>query len=69
MRERGLAGQPQKRWRHPPSGVTTSLCLPNVLDRSFTVERIDIAGASHYVQLDRPIEVVAAILGATRPAR
>jgi putative transposase len=37
MRERGLAGQPQKRWRHPPSALTTAPCLPNVLDRGFTV--------------------------------
>jgi transposase InsO family protein len=38
MRERGLAGQPQKRWRHPPSAPTTDPCLPNVLDRGFHVE-------------------------------
>jgi len=37
MRERGLAGHPQKRWRHPPSGLTSAPCLPNILDRSFTV--------------------------------
>jgi transposase InsO family protein len=37
MRERGLAGQPQKRWRHPPGEPTTTPCLPNVLDRGFTV--------------------------------
>jgi len=37
MRERGLAGQPEKRWRHPSSVPTTSPCVPNVLDRGFTV--------------------------------
>jgi haloalkane dehalogenase len=30
-------------------------------------ERIDIAGGNHYVQLDQPVQVAAAILGATRP--
>jgi transposase InsO family protein len=37
MSERGLVGQPQKRWRHPSSEPTMAPCLPNVLDRGFAV--------------------------------
>ena len=37
MSDRGLVGQPQKRWRHPSSEPTTAPCLPNVLERGFTV--------------------------------
>jgi transposase InsO family protein len=37
MRERGLAGQPVKKWWHPPSPLTTDPVLPNVLDREFSV--------------------------------
>ena len=37
LRERGLSGTPQKRWRHPQGDATTSPTLPNVLGRKFTV--------------------------------
>ena len=37
MRERGLVGQPRRRWRHAAGSVTTDPCVPNVLDRGFDV--------------------------------
>ena len=37
MRERGLVGEMVKRWRHPTSAPTDATCLPNTLDRGFSV--------------------------------
>jgi len=36
MRERGLAGEMKRKWRHPAGGVTSDPCEPNKLDRDFT---------------------------------
>ena len=41
LRERGLSGEPQKRWRHPAGDAPTAPTMPNVLDRSFTVAAPD----------------------------
>ncbi len=47
LRERGLSGQPQKRWRHRPGDVTTAPMMPNVLDRGFSVAAPDKVWAGY----------------------
>ena len=37
MKERGLFGEMEKKWRHPPGELTTDPCEPNELDRRFKV--------------------------------
>lgn len=37
MRERGLVGEPKKKWRHPGAAPTDAVCAPNTLDRAFAV--------------------------------
>jgi putative transposase len=37
MKERGLVGEPKKRWRHPSSAPSDNVSAPNVLDRAFNV--------------------------------
>ena len=46
MRERGLAGQIERRWRHPSSAPTTAECMPNTLNRGFVVAAPDQVWAS-----------------------
>jgi len=36
MKERGLAGEMAKKWRHPAGALTSDPCEPNKLDRDFT---------------------------------
>lgn len=35
MKERGLAGEMKRKWRHPAGAITTDSCEPNKLDRDF----------------------------------
>jgi putative transposase len=37
MKERGLVGEPKKRWRHPSSAPSDNVSAPNTLDRAFNV--------------------------------
>jgi putative transposase len=37
MKERGLVGEPQKRWHHPSPGPSGDVSVPNTLARAFTV--------------------------------
>lgn len=37
MKERGLVGEPKKRWRHPSSAPSDQVSAPNTLDRAFNV--------------------------------
>lgn len=36
MRERGLAGEMKKKWRHPAGAITADACEPNKLAREFS---------------------------------
>jgi putative transposase len=38
MKERGIAGEMRKKWRHPGSAPTDAICPPNTLNRGFDVD-------------------------------